>query len=133
MDSLKIGCFLAVAETQSFSKAADRLFKNQSVVSRQVAALEKELGVKLFIRNSRNISLTTAGQVFESGILKIAKSYESLLENTHAAEKGYRGEIKLGMHPGKIPPFATKFVDMYALGVEGFKKYVESVNSTKQV
>lgn len=35
----------------------------------------------------------------------------------------------LGMHPGKIPPFATKFVDMYALGVEGFKKYVDSVNA----
>jgi 3-methyl-2-oxobutanoate hydroxymethyltransferase len=35
----------------------------------------------------------------------------------------------LGMHPGKIPPFATKFVDMYSLGVEGFKKYVDSVNA----
>ena len=35
----------------------------------------------------------------------------------------------LGMHPGKIPPFATKFVDMYALGVEGFKKYIESVKN----
>jgi 3-methyl-2-oxobutanoate hydroxymethyltransferase len=35
----------------------------------------------------------------------------------------------LGMHPGKIPPFATKFVDMYSLGVEGFKKYVNSVSS----
>lgn len=34
----------------------------------------------------------------------------------------------LGMHPGKIPPFATKFVNMYELGVEGFKKYVEHVN-----
>ena len=35
----------------------------------------------------------------------------------------------LGMHPGKIPPFATKFVDMYSLGVEGFKKYIDSVSS----
>ena len=35
----------------------------------------------------------------------------------------------LGMHPGKIPPFATKFVDMYALGVEGFKKYIDSVSN----
>ena len=35
----------------------------------------------------------------------------------------------LGMHPGKIPPFATKFVDMYSLGVEGFKKYIDSVNA----
>lgn len=33
----------------------------------------------------------------------------------------------LGMHPRKIPPFATKFVDMFSLGVEGFKKYIESV------
>lgn len=35
----------------------------------------------------------------------------------------------LGMHNGKIPPFATKFVDMYALGVEGIKKYVDSVKA----
>ena len=35
----------------------------------------------------------------------------------------------LGMHQRKLPPFATKFVDMYSLGVEGFKKYIESVNS----
>lgn len=34
----------------------------------------------------------------------------------------------LGMHTRKIPPFAKKFVDMYSLGVEGFKKYVESVH-----
>ena len=35
----------------------------------------------------------------------------------------------LGMHQRKLPPFATKFVDMYSLGVEGFKKYIESVQS----
>ena len=35
----------------------------------------------------------------------------------------------LVMHPRKIPPFATKFVDMYSLGVEGFRKYVESVKA----
>ena len=36
----------------------------------------------------------------------------------------------LGMHQRRIPPFATKFVDMYSLGVEGFKKYIESVRSS---
>ena len=35
----------------------------------------------------------------------------------------------LGMHPNKIPPFATKFVDMYSVGVQGLKKYIESVNA----
>lgn len=34
----------------------------------------------------------------------------------------------LGMHDRKIPPFATKFVDMYSLGVEGMKKYIDHVN-----
>ena len=36
----------------------------------------------------------------------------------------------LGMHQRKNPPFATKFVDMFALGVEGFKKYIDSVNNS---
>lgn len=35
----------------------------------------------------------------------------------------------LGMHRKKIPPFATKFVNMFELGVEGFKKYIDSVNN----
>ena len=35
----------------------------------------------------------------------------------------------LGMHPNKIPPFATKFVDMYSVGVQGFKNYIESVKA----
>ena len=35
----------------------------------------------------------------------------------------------LGMHQKKIPPFATKFVNMFELGVEGFKKYIDSVKN----
>lgn len=35
----------------------------------------------------------------------------------------------LGMHNGKIPPFATKFADIFSVGVEGFKKYIDSVNA----
>ena len=102
MDNQKIECFLAVADTQSFSRAADQLFKNQSVISRQIASLEKELGVQLFVRSARTVTLTPAGQIFRNGILKIAERYEALLENTLAAQKGYSGEIKLGMHPGNL-------------------------------
>ena len=102
MDSLKIECFLAVADTQSFSKAADKLFKNQSVISRQVAALEKELDVELFVRGARTVILTPAGRIFERGIRKIAEKYASLLEDTVAAQRGYSGELKIGLHPGNL-------------------------------
>lgn len=102
MDNKKIECFLAVAETQSFSRAADKLYKNQSVVSKQVAALEKELGVQLFTRGSRVVTLTPAGRVFENGIRKIGENYSALLMDTADAQRGYSGEIKIGLHPGHL-------------------------------
>lgn len=102
MDNLKLDCFLAVAEAQSFSKAADKLYKNQSVISRQVAALENELGVTLFVRSARTVTLTPAGRIFEDGIRKIANTFHSVMEDAIAAQKGYSGEIAIGVHPGNL-------------------------------
>ncbi len=56
--------FVAVADSGSFSQAADALFVNQSVISRRVQALEKELETQLFERNSRHVSLTEDGRAF---------------------------------------------------------------------
>jgi DNA-binding transcriptional LysR family regulator len=62
----QVGTFRAVAEELSFSKAAARLGYVQSSVSAQVGALERELGVPLFDRLGRRISLTDAGEVLFS-------------------------------------------------------------------
>ena len=56
--------FVAVADSGSFTQAADALFVNQSVISRRVQALEKELETQLFERNSRHVSLTEDGRAF---------------------------------------------------------------------
>ena len=71
MDSQKMTAFFAVAQTKSFSKAADLLFKNQSAISRQILALEKELGVQLYSWR-RTVALTKAGEVFKSGMEKVS-------------------------------------------------------------
>lgn len=118
MDSLKIECFLAVAEANSFSKAADALFKNQSVLSRQVMALEEELGVELFSRKGRTVSLTPAGRVFYDGIRRIGGLYKSLVDDVIAAENGISGEIKICTHPGNLffadlIPLVQKFEEQY--------------------
>ena len=121
MDSLKIECFLAVAELNSYSKAADMLFKNQSVLSRQVMALEDELGVKLFYRRGRSVSLTPAGQIFRDGIKRIGGIYKSLVADVLAAESGHSGEVKICTHPGNL-----YFTDLVPL-VQEFEKHYPNI------
>ncbi|MCI8282752.1 MAG: LysR family transcriptional regulator [Lachnospiraceae bacterium] len=55
--------FLTVAETKGFARAASRLHMTQSAVSKSVAKLEKELGLTLFVRTTREINFTEAGQI----------------------------------------------------------------------
>lgn len=62
MTSLQVQYFLQVAESMSFSKAAEELYVSQPSVSRQVQLLEQELGFSLFDRSSkRNLAMTPAG------------------------------------------------------------------------
>ena len=63
MELRELKYFLAVAREQSISKAAEALFVTQPNLSRQMQNLEKEIGQQLFIRGTRKITLTEAGQL----------------------------------------------------------------------
>ncbi len=75
MNFSQIKCFLAAAEYRSFTRAADRLYLSQPVLSRQIASMEDELGIELFIREKKSIRLTHAGEVFAEGLTKLAREY----------------------------------------------------------
>ena len=62
IDSLK--CFILVAESLSFARAAEATYKSQPAVTKQINSLEAELGVSLFIRSTRHVELTPAGMSF---------------------------------------------------------------------
>lgn len=62
MDTQALSAFLEVADTASFSKAAERLYLSQPAVSKRIATLEDQLGRQLFDRVGRQISLTDAGR-----------------------------------------------------------------------
>jgi DNA-binding transcriptional LysR family regulator len=62
MDIAALQAFLAVAETGSFSRAAERIFLTQPAVSKRIAALEANLDARLFDRIGRTVQLTPAGQ-----------------------------------------------------------------------
>ena len=56
-------CFLEVANVLSFTTAAHNLYMSQQAVTKQIAALERELGFKLFNRSTRSVALTPAGRM----------------------------------------------------------------------
>lgn len=56
--------FLVLAETKNFWEASERLYMNQSTLSKHIKALETELGVDLFTRTTRRVELTSYGQTF---------------------------------------------------------------------
>ncbi|WP_339762730.1 LysR family transcriptional regulator, partial [uncultured Hoeflea sp.] len=55
--------FVAIAETGSFTAAAARIYRTPSAVSMQIKRLEEQLGVAVFLRDARNVSLTHDGEV----------------------------------------------------------------------
>ncbi len=62
LDRDKLRIFHTAAESGSFTHAADKLNMSQSAISRQVSALEDDLGLKLFIRHARGLVLTEVGE-----------------------------------------------------------------------
>jgi len=84
MDLRQISAFVAVAEAQSFTKAARRLYISQPPLSRQIRQLEVELGVALFVRHHRGIELTTAGRIL---LEKARTAAEAATDLREAAEE----------------------------------------------
>lgn len=79
MEINHVRSFLAVVNTGSFSAAADEHYTTQSSISKQIIALEKELGVQLFDRSKRKIALTEAGETFLKYARNLNADYQSML------------------------------------------------------
>lgn len=78
MEIGRLKVFLDLAKTLNYSETAARLFTTQGNISKQILSLEKELGVTLFIRAHRKISLSSEGQMVKPYARKIVNDYESL-------------------------------------------------------
>ena len=101
MNFSQIRCFLAAAEYLSFTRAADSLYLSQPVLSRQIAAMEEELGIELFVREKKSVRLTQAGQIMEEGLRRLSLEYESILEKAMAAHLGFAGNLNIGIVEGQ--------------------------------
>lgn len=91
-----LDAFRAVAENNSFSKAADKLFMSHTSVMKQVNQLETKLEVKLFKRSSHGVTLTEAGRSFYKDTLKIMHFSEEAIQRARDAEASSVRKIRIG-------------------------------------
>lgn len=90
---------VAVAETNSFTRAATRCLVVQSALSHQIARLEKELGARLFDRTSRRVRLTPAGAAFLPAARQCLDAAERAAAEVAAAVGEVRGRLAVGLIP----------------------------------
>ena len=83
-----------LGKTGSFSVTAERLFMSQSSVSRCIARVERELGVKLFTRDTHRVEITEAGKLLLGGADKILAEYDKTLSALEKLTLGEQGTIR---------------------------------------
>ena len=88
--------FLTVAKEQSFTKAAEQLHITQPTLSRQMASFEENLGITLFIRSGKKITLTDEGILLKRRALEILNLEERTLKELNRKEDVVEGTITIG-------------------------------------
>ena len=115
MNTVQLECFVTVAEYLNFSKASQALRITQPAVSHQIQTLEEELGVKLFNRTSKSVSLTQEGILFLPDahlILKTAYSAKDHLGNHEhyiPLELGCHNYMELNLFPPILKDLSEEF------------------------
>ena len=104
--------FCAVAEAKSISAAARELHVAQPPISRQIAQLEEELGVPLFLRGSKGMVLTDAGQNLYQQTQQIFQDLRRVEDSVRSVGTGMSGRIKLGAIYSAMP-YALDYIDIY--------------------
>jgi DNA-binding transcriptional LysR family regulator len=89
--------FLAVAEEQSFTRAASRIHLVQSALSVSIRSLERELGSQLFDRTTHSVQLTDAGAALVAEARRTLAAAEAARDAVAAVRGGVRGTVRVGI------------------------------------
>lgn len=97
MNLAQVATFLAVARTESFTKAGRQVHLSQSAVSRQIQDLEKSLCVQLFERFGSRVFLTTAGRTLRDEAPRLLRQVEKMRQQLKDIGQGNSGDIRVGV------------------------------------
>jgi len=117
MDIQNIRAFLMVAETGSFTRAAEKLFITQPAISKRISTLEFNLDCKLFDRLGKNTQLTQAGEALIPGYRRILSEIDeseriiSTLRTTVSGHLKFGTSHHIGLH--RLPPVLRRYTRLY--------------------
>ena len=122
MNILRMQYFVDVARLENMTRAAQQNYISQTAMSQQIANIERELEVKLFVRDKGRLKLTDAGRIFYERCEKILELYSSAVQETRAAYRDQfcRASVTVGVltsttvdfFEGIIDDFAAKYPDI---------------------
>lgn len=121
MNIYQMKYFLVTAKCLNFSKAADLLYISQPALSKQIKIIEEELGVILFVRNSRHIQLIPPALILQKEFEKIYNDYNIAVAKAQNSYQGLSGTINVGILDG------TRVGDLFPGVLKYFSEFFPNV------
>ncbi|MBW9089801.1 LysR family transcriptional regulator [Rhizobium wenxiniae] len=133
MDKRLLNSFVVLAEELHFIRAAGRLRITQSALSQQISRLEQEIGVQLFDRSRRRVSLTDAGQsLFEEGSLAL-RQLNLAIDMAKRAANGHVGSLTIGFADAAALNVLPKLTSEFSKRYPGVNIILHEMISAEQV
>lgn len=125
-------CFVAVAETGSFTVAASRLFQTQSSLTATIKQLENLAGLRLFDRTTRRVELTGDAVWFKDVAEQVLRDFDNAVEDLQSTSRGRRGHVRIAAAPSMIThvlaPTLLEFRQRYpGISVSVFDEGTDSI------
>lgn len=113
LSSRDLQAFLALAETQHFTRAAERCHLSQSAFSQKIARIEKMAGVALFVRSTRHVALTPEGEVFVEEVRRIQQDLHHALGHLQDLATRRVGKVSVAALPSVAAVWMPQVISRY--------------------
>lgn len=125
--------FLAVAEELNFTKASEKLHLSQPPLSRQIKALENEIGAKLFDRSNKKVTLTEAGKYFKEKVIHQFQDLEAAVLKTRKISENISGEYRIAYISSTFSLTISKLVEFLTKKYPYLNIKLYEVSTAKQI
>lgn len=129
MELRVLNYFLAIAREENFTRAAQQLHVTQPTLSRQIADLEQELGVKLFIRSNHNIILTEDGMILKRRAQEILSLADKTKRDFLQKDEALSGTISIGSGEFRSTEYLAKIIAEFRKKYPNVKYEIYSGNA----